>query len=105
MRVYQFRHVGLLPMRSNCIASRRLNSKGKLSCCHLFLSFFLFPESQTHFPEAAWASYQLTTIRQDVARLVQETCALLIEQMEQGGRAPVVRKLAVELVKRATVRG
>lgn len=55
-------------------------------------------------PEAAWASYRLTTIRQDVARLVQETCALLIDQMEQGGGAPVVRKLAVELVERATVR-
>lgn len=55
-------------------------------------------------PEASWASYQLTTIRQDIPRLVQETCDLLMAQMEQGGGAPVIRELAVELVRRGTVR-
>ena len=55
-------------------------------------------------PEASWKSYSLTTIRQDVPRLVDEACALLFAQMEEHASGPVTRKLPVELIVRGTLR-
>jgi len=54
-------------------------------------------------PQAAWGAYRLTTIRQNVAPMVQATVELLCEQMSNGVRA---RDIVVpcDLVERTTVR-
>lgn len=55
-------------------------------------------------PEAAWAAYDLTTVAQPGAQMVEATVAMLLEQVE---RREVTRRAAVlpsRLVVRATVR-
>lgn len=56
-------------------------------------------------PQASWKSYELTTLRQDIPRLVEQTCDLLLAQMEAPGTEATTHKSSVELVVRKTVRG
>jgi len=51
-------------------------------------------------PMAAWSPYDLTTIRQPVDRMIEETLALVRE----GSRAPVIRLFPGELVERGSTR-
>ncbi len=55
-------------------------------------------------PQAAWASYQLTTVRQPTERMIDVTVELLIRQIdsEQAPREDIV--LPAELVLRSTAR-
>lgn len=55
-------------------------------------------------PQAAWASYQLTTVRQPTERMIEATVELLIRQInsEQALREDIV--LPAELVLRSTTR-
>ncbi|WP_439685488.1 hypothetical protein MNJPNG_08715 [Cupriavidus oxalaticus] len=53
--------------------------------------------------QSAWAAYQLTTGRQDLAPMIDSTVALLCEQMSGDlRRADIV--IPCTLVERATVR-
>ncbi|MES2184446.1 MAG: LacI family DNA-binding transcriptional regulator [Pseudomonadota bacterium] len=54
-------------------------------------------------PQAAWPSFQLTTVQQDVDRMVAATRTLLFEQM-QGAVQPRSVTVPCTLVERATVR-
>lgn len=53
-------------------------------------------------PTARWASYNLTTIRQDVGRMVSETIAILDDAEERAKRE--IRIVPSELVVRGTTR-
>ena len=55
-------------------------------------------------PQAAWGSYDLTTVRQPAQRVIAATVALLIRQIGDWQAPPESVVLPVELVMRGTVR-
>ena len=55
-------------------------------------------------PQAAWGSYDLTTVRQPAQRMIAATVALLIRQVGDRQAPPESVVLPVELVMRGTVR-
>ena len=55
-------------------------------------------------PQAAWGSYDLTTVRQPAQSMITETVALLIRQIGDRTAPPESVVLPVELVVRTTVR-
>lgn len=55
-------------------------------------------------PQAAWGSYELTTVRQPAPGMIAATVALLIRQIGDRSAPPERVVLPVELVMRATVR-
>ena len=52
---------------------------------------------------AAWPVYDLTTLRQPIARMVDATVAALLGRIEQG-RAPERQVLETRLVRRSSAR-
>lgn len=56
-------------------------------------------------PMAAWASYKLTTLRQDPMRVAKETVAILDRREANPDLPPMSVTFPVELVIRETVRG
>ena len=66
------------------------------------------PESSDNarrrFVRAGWASYVLTTLRQEPARIAREVVAILDRRDADPGRSPISVH-PVDLVVRGTVRG
>jgi DNA-binding LacI/PurR family transcriptional regulator len=56
-------------------------------------------------PMAGWASYSLTTLRQDPARIAGEVVAILDRRSAEPEMPPVSVSFPVDLVVRETVRG
>jgi DNA-binding LacI/PurR family transcriptional regulator len=56
-------------------------------------------------PMAGWASYALTTLRQDPAHIAREIVAILDRRDADPGLAPISVHFPVDLVVRGTVRG
>ena len=55
-------------------------------------------------PQAAWASYSLTTYRQPVNRMVEATVDLLLDQIEAGRTRPKKIEIEGELILRRSAR-
>lgn len=55
-------------------------------------------------PQAAWPSFDLTTVRQPVPRMVSEGVAMLLAAIEAPGTPPEKRRLPPALVTRGTTR-
>ena len=55
-------------------------------------------------PQAGWASYDLTTYRQPVNRMVEATVGLLLDQIEAGTTAPQSMEIDGELILRGSAR-
>ena len=55
-------------------------------------------------PQASWASYDLTTYRQPVNRMVEATVELLLDQIEAGKTHPRKIEIEGELILRGSVR-
>ncbi len=55
-------------------------------------------------PQAAWASYDLTTYRQPVNRMVDATVSLLLEQIGSGQARPQKIEIEGELILRGSAR-
>lgn len=105
-------------------AARRLTADGKppeaIFCANDLMAFgaidslrdagFRVPEDASiigfdDVPMAAWASYRLTTLRQDPARIAKEAIALLDRREAEPDSAPLSVRFPVDLVVRETVRG
>ena len=56
-------------------------------------------------PMAAWAPYQLTTLRQDPARIAEAVVAMLDHRAGDPDAPPPVASVPVDLIIRKTVRG
>ncbi|WP_045683879.1 LacI family DNA-binding transcriptional regulator [Martelella endophytica] len=56
-------------------------------------------------PEAAWASYDMTTVRQNPDRVAEEALEALVGRMRSDAVAPHVATIDVALVKRGTTAG
>lgn len=56
-------------------------------------------------PMAMWASYALTTLRQDPAQIAREVVAILDRREADPGLPPISVRFPVDLVVRGTVRG
>ena len=54
-------------------------------------------------PQAAWGSYDLTTYRQPVNRMVKATVDLILEQVETGRTVPKKIEIAGQLILRGSV--
>jgi DNA-binding LacI/PurR family transcriptional regulator len=55
-------------------------------------------------PAAAWSAYALTTIQQPVDRMIDATLALMIDQLEENERRPVLKLIPGGLVRRTSAR-
>ena len=55
-------------------------------------------------PAANWSAYALTTIRQPVNAMIEQTVELLLERLETPGLKPVLKFMPGELVKRKSAR-
>ena len=55
-------------------------------------------------PMAAWTSYNLTTLRQDAARISSEVIAILDRRRADPDQPPILVSFPVDLIVRGTVR-
>lgn len=55
-------------------------------------------------PAAAWPSYDLTTVRQPINRMIEETVELLLARVEEPGSEPTTRLVPGDLIVRGSVR-
>lgn len=55
-------------------------------------------------PMASWQTFDLTTVRQPLARMIDTTVALLLDEIREAGRAPEQIEIAGELVIRGSAR-
>jgi DNA-binding LacI/PurR family transcriptional regulator len=56
-------------------------------------------------PMASWPSYQLTTVQQPLARMVEATVQFLKETLEQPATEPQSHIIPGTLIARASTRG
>jgi DNA-binding LacI/PurR family transcriptional regulator len=56
-------------------------------------------------PAADWAAYNLTTIRQRVNRMIDETLKVLHDRLDDPGLPPVLKLVPGELIIRRSVKG
>jgi len=55
-------------------------------------------------PSAAWSAYSLTTIRQPVNRMIDETLALLADQLKSQEARPILKLIPGHLIQRSSAR-
>jgi DNA-binding LacI/PurR family transcriptional regulator len=56
-------------------------------------------------PMAAWSAYHLTTVRQPVDTMIDETLALMEAKIQEPNSPPVVRQIPGTVVRRGSLRG
>ena len=57
-----------------------------------------------NIPMSAWGAYQLTTISQEVDKMIQKTIELMLEKMETPDAPSRVERIEGELIIRSSVR-
>lgn len=57
-----------------------------------------------NMPAAAWPSYDITTIRQPIEQMVEETLQILMDEISRQNRIPHNTTIPVELVRRSSTR-